>query len=66
METKQQSTTDAIRSMAVGDELQFPATRAEYIRTITGSRLIPERQSGMRWSTVVDKDAKTITVKRIA
>lgn len=60
------TTTDAIRKMAVGDELSFPATRADYIRTITGSRLIPERQSGMRWSTLVDNENKTITVKRIA
>lgn len=52
--------------MAVGDTLTFPATRAEYIRTITGSRLIPERQSGMRWSTIVDNEEKTITVKRVS
>jgi hypothetical protein len=52
--------------MKVGDELSFPAKRAEYIRTITGSRLIPERKSGMRWSTVVDMEEGTITVKRIA
>jgi len=63
---EQQSTIDAIRKMAVGDELSFPSTRAEYIRTITGSRLIPERQSGMRWSTLVDNDEKTITVKRVS
>ena len=60
------TTTDSIRKMKVGDELAFPAHRAEYIRTITGSRLIPERKSGMRWSTVVDMEAGTITVKRIA
>lgn len=60
------TTTDAIRKMKVGDVLSFPAKRAEYIRTITGSRLIPERKSGMRWSTVVDMEEGTITVKRIA
>ena len=58
-------TTDAIRKMKVGDELSFPAKRTEYIRTLTGSRLIPERRSGMRWTTAVDMKKGTITVKRI-
>ncbi len=57
--------TDSIRKMEVGDKLSFPAKRAGYIRTITGSRLIPERMSGMRWSTLVDMEEGTITVKRI-
>ena len=60
------TTADSIRKMNVGDKLAFPVARAEYIRTITGSRLIPERISGMRWSTVVDKEEGTITVTRIA
>jgi hypothetical protein len=65
METMTTNTTDSIRQMEVGDELSFPISKADTIRTIVWTRLLPERASGMRWSTVVDKDAGTITIKRI-
>lgn len=59
------NTTDTIRNMKVGDELEFPIEKANTIRTIVWTRLLPERLRGMRWSTVLDKELATITLKRI-
>lgn len=58
------TTTDSIRKMKVGDELTFPIDKADTVRTIIWSRLLPERQQGMRWSSLVDRDEGTITIKR--
>ena len=60
------TTTDSIRKMKVGDELTFPIDKADTVRTIIWTRLLPERQSGMRWSSVVDRQDGTISIKRIA
>lgn len=65
METSTNNTTDTIRNMKVGDELTFPIKKADTIRTIVWSRLLPERSKGMRWTTVLDKELATITLKRI-
>ncbi len=65
METIATNTTDTIRNMKVGDELTFPITKADTIRTIVWSRLLPERSRGMRWTTILDKELSTITLKRI-
>ena len=35
------------------------------IRTIVWTRLLPERSRGMRWTTILDKELATITLKRI-
>lgn len=66
METMTNNTTDTIRQMKVGDELEFPIAKADTLRTIIWSRLLPERMSGMRWSSTVDREEGTITIKRIA
>ncbi len=65
METLTNNTTDSIRNMKVGDELSFPISRANTIRTVVWTRLLPERTKGMRWSSTTDRDEGTITVKRI-
>lgn len=66
METKTINTTDSIRNMKVGDELEFPITKADTIRTIVWTRLLPERSRGMRWSSIVDREGGKISIKRIA
>jgi hypothetical protein len=65
METMTTNTTDSIRNMKVGDELEFPIAKADTIRTIVWTRLLPERSNGMRWTTIVDKEHATITLRRI-
>ena len=60
------NTTDTIRNMKVGDVLTFPIEKADTIRTIVWSRLLPERAKGMRWTTILDKELAKITLKRIA
>lgn len=60
------TTTDSIRKMQVGDELTFPIDRADTIRTIIWTRLLPERQSGMRWSSLVDREEGKILIKRVS
>jgi hypothetical protein len=52
--------------MKVGDVLTFPIEKADTIRTIVWTRLLPERSRGMRWTTILDKELATITLKRIA
>lgn len=66
METMTTNTTDSIRNMKVGDELEFPIAKADTLRTIIWTRLLPERQSGMRWSSTVDREEGKISIKRIA
>jgi hypothetical protein len=65
METLTTNTTDSIRQMNVGDELEFPIAKANTLRTIVWTRLLPERAKGMRWSSTVDREEGTITIKRI-
>ena len=65
METMTNNTTDAIRQMKVGDELEFPIERANSIRSIVWTRLLPEQAKGMRWSSTTDKEEGKITIKRI-
>ena len=59
------NTTDSIRNMNVGDELSFPIKKANTIRTVVWTRLLPERSRGMRWSSTTDRETGTITIKRI-
>ena len=66
METMTTNTTDTIRNMEVGDVLTFPIEKADTVRTIVWTRLLPERSRGMRWTTILDKELATITLKRIA
>ena len=56
----------SIREMSIGDEIEFPLTKATYIRNAIAQRLQPERQAGCRWSTVSSVEEGTIVVKRIA
>ena len=65
METTTNNTTDTIRNMKVCEKLTFPIKKADTIRTIIWSRLLPERSKGMRWTTVLDNELETITIKRI-
>lgn len=51
--------------MNVGDELSFPIKKANTIRTVVWTRLLPERSKGMRWSSTTDRESGTITIKRI-
>ena len=56
----------SIREMGIGDEIEFPLSKAPYIRNAIAQRLMPERQAGCRWSTVASVEEGTIVVKRIA
>ncbi len=56
----------SIREMCIGDEIEFPLSKAPYIRNAIAQRLMPERQAGCRWSTVASVEEGTIIVKRIA
>lgn len=56
----------SIREMGIGDEIEFPLSKAPYIRNAIAQRLMPERQAGCRWSTVASVEDGTIIVKRIA
>lgn len=56
----------SIREMCIGDEIEFPLSKAPYIRNAIAQRLMPERQAGCRWSTVASVEEGTIVVKRIA
>ena len=66
MQTTSNNTTDTIRNMKVGDVLTWPISKADTIRTIVWTRLLPERSRGMRWTTILDKELATLTLKRIA
>ena len=65
METMTTNITDSIRNMQVGETLTFPVEKADTIRTIVWTRLLPERSRGMRWTTILDKELATIKLKRI-
>lgn len=56
----------SIREMGIGDEIEFPLSKAPYIRNAIAQRLMPERQAGCRWSTVASVEEGTIVVKRTA
>ena len=56
----------SIREMCIGDEIEFPLSKAPYIRNAIAQRLMPECQAGCRWSTVASVEEGTIIVKRIA
>lgn len=60
------TTTGMIRKMNVGDVLSFPIGRADSIRTIIWTRLLPERMNGMSWSSETDKDKGLFIIKRDA
>ena len=43
--TPQETVTDTLRNMEVGDRVEFPPSQTDYLRN-----LIPERVAGMRWT----------------
>ena len=56
----------SIREMCIGDEIEFPLSKAPYIRNVIAMRLMPERKAGCRWSTATSVEDGTIIVKRTA
>lgn len=46
----QETVTDTLRNMEVGDRVEFPPSQTDYLRNLISQRMIPERVAGMRWT----------------
>ena len=57
---------DQIRSMNVGDEIEFPAERSVYLRNLVSQRLISERLEGKAWSVNLNMEQGVTIVTRTA
>lgn len=57
---------DQIRSMNVGDVLEFPAERSVYLRNLVSQRLIGERLEGKSWSVNLCMEKGVTIVTRTA
>ena len=62
----QTSITEQLRQMEVGAILDFPIEKTDYLRTLTGSRLLTERVNGARWSVRVKMDVGRTEVTRVS
>lgn len=65
VETKE-TAIDQLRSMNVGDVLEFPAERSPYLRNLVSQRLIGERLEGKAWSVNLNMEQGTTIVTRTA
>lgn len=61
---KEVSVIDQLRSMNVGDVLEFPAERSPYLRNLVSQRLIGERLEGKAWSVNLCMEQGTTIVTR--
>lgn len=59
---------EELRSMEVGETVQFPIPKYNYnsVRTAPGTTLISERLEGRRWKHKLDYDNRCVTVTRIS
>ena len=57
---------DQIRSMNVGDSLEFPAERSVYLRNLVSQRLIAERLEGKAWTVNLCMEQGVTIVTRTA
>jgi len=64
--TEQVPIIEQLRTLEVGSSLDFPLEKTDYLRTLTGSRLIVERANGARWSVTTNMDNKIATVTRVS
>lgn len=64
--TEQLSIIEQLRQMEVGTSLDFPLEKTDYLRTLTGTRLVVERANGSRWSVTTNMADKIATVKRVS
>lgn len=58
--------TDTLRRMEVGEKVEFPPSKTDYLRNIVSQRLIEERVAGMRWHVRLDMENAVTTVERTA
>lgn len=67
-DTRKQDLTivGSLREMEVGDTLEFPPAKTDYLRNLVSQRLVDERLSGMRWRVSLDFDAGITLVERTA
>lgn len=56
----------SLREMAVGDTLEFPPGKTDYLRNLVSQRLIEERLAGMRWKVSLRIEEGVTEVERTA
>lgn len=66
MEISKKPVTSTLRSMKVNEEVIFTILQRTTILNTISLRLYSERTLGMSWTCRTDRDAGTITVKRIS
>lgn len=64
--TEQLPIIEQLRQMEVGTSLDFPLEKTDYLRTLTGTRLVVERAEGSRWSVKTNMSEKLATVTRVS
>ena len=63
---QEESIPNKLRSMEVGETLEFPLAQVDYIRNVIPCRLMQERIDGYAWATKADKEKQVRLVTRVS
>lgn len=62
--TESLTIADSLRTMEVGEQMEFSPLKTQYLRNLVSQRMVEERLAGMRWRVefLLD-DGKTVVTR---